>query len=201
MTPNESGPQYGAVRSAETDRDLVMRLQRGDQQALEQLYDRYAKTVYSIANRILRDSSEAEDIVQEIFLQVWRMPESFVVSEGGLSRWLAVVSRNRSIQTLRKRKPSTSTEDLFLVSSFNLAAHCELHLVAEKARLLMQELPLEHQRLLDMSFFQGLSHTEIATSLGYPMGTVKTRIRYALQSLRKSLRQQRTVGGLPPLSM
>lgn len=173
----------------ETDHDLVIRIQQGDQQALGLLYDRHSGLVYSIARRILNDPSEAEDVLQDIFLQIWHLPLTFVVAEEGLRRWLAVVTRNHSIHILRKKTPWVSTDDLVLISNFNLARHCEVNLVSERAKQLILDLPPEQQKLLNMSFFQGMTHSEIAEHVGYPMGTVKSRIRHALACLRKSLEQ------------
>jgi RNA polymerase sigma-70 factor (ECF subfamily) len=179
-----------AENPPDTDRDLVLKLQQGNQQALGLLYDRHSKLVYSIARRILYDPSDAEDVLQEIFLQLWRIPDSFVVRDSGFSSWLSVVTRNHAIQVLQKRKPLSFTDDLELVSAFNLATHCEVHLMSEKAEKLMLNLTTEERRLLDMAFFRGMTHSEIAESIGYPLGTVKTRIRHALSSLRTSLQQQ-----------
>ena len=98
------------------DAALLARVQNGNEQAMAVIYDRYGKIVYSIALRVLRDPASAEDILQEIFLQVWRNPSSFVSARGSLGGWLAVVTRNRSIDALRRKRPTDSVEDVVLSS-------------------------------------------------------------------------------------
>jgi len=167
------------------DASLLALVQRGDEQAMASLFDRYSKVVYSVALRVLRDPASAEDILQEIFMQVWRNPDSFVATRGSLGGWLAVVSRNRSIDQLRRKKPTDSVEDVALASPYNLADEAERNSLMEKARSAMTLLPKEQRKTLEMAFFDGLTHSEIAEMTGDPLGTVKTRIRSALTTLRK----------------
>ncbi len=150
------------------------------------LFDRYSKVVYSVALRVLRDTASAEDVLQEIFMQVWRSPGSFLETKGSLGGWLAVVARNRSIDTLRRRRPTDSVEDIALASPFNLADEAERNNMMERARAVILQLPVEQRKTLEMAFFDGLTHTEIAAMTGDPLGTVKTRIRSALLTLRKA---------------
>lgn len=168
------------------DAALLALVQRGDEGAMASLFDRYSKVVYSVALRVLRDPASAEDVLQEIFMQVWRNPESFVATRGSLGGWLAVVSRNRSIDALRRRKPMDSTDDIVLASPYNLGEEAERNAMIEKTRAVMVTLPSEQRKTLEMAFFDGLTHSEIAEMTGDPLGTVKTRIRTALQSLRKA---------------
>jgi RNA polymerase sigma-70 factor (ECF subfamily) len=149
------------------------------------LFDRYSKIVYSISLRVLRDTAAAEDVMQEIFMQIWRKPESFVSAKGSLGGWLTVVARNRSIDTLRRKRPSDQVEELNLASAFNLAEDSERNLLMERARAGVVKLPPEQRKTLEMAFFDGLTHAEIAEMTGDPLGTVKTRIRSALLTLRK----------------
>jgi len=150
------------------------------------LFDRYSKVVYSVALRVLRDPASAEDILQEIFMQVWRNPDSFTAARGSLGGWLAVVSRNRSIDALRRKRPTDSVDDIVLASSYNLAAEAERNSLMERARGVITQLPTEQRKTLEMAFFDGLTHSEIAEMTGDPLGTVKTRIRSALLTLRKA---------------
>ncbi len=150
------------------------------------LFDRYSKVVYSVALRVLRDTASAEDVLQEIFMQVWRSPGSFLETKGSLGGWLAVVARNRSIDTLRRRRPTDPVEEISLASSFNLAEEAERNNMMERARSVIVQLPVEQRKTLEMAFFDGLTHTEIAAMTGDPLGTVKTRIRSALLTLRKA---------------
>ncbi len=150
------------------------------------LFDRYSKVVYSVALRVLRDTASAEDVLQEIFMQVWRSPGSFLETKGSLGGWLAVVARNRSIDTLRRRRPTDPVEDIALASPFNLADEAERNNMMERARAVILQLPVEQRKTLEMAFFDGLTHTEIAAMTGDPLGTVKTRIRSALLTLRKA---------------
>ncbi len=150
------------------------------------LFDRYSKVVYSVALRVLRDTASAEDVLQEIFMQVWRSPGSFLETKGSLGGWLAVVARNRSIDTLRRRRPTDPVEDIALASPFNLAEEAERNNMMERARAVILQLPVEQRKTLEMAFFDGLTHTEIAAMTGDPLGTVKTRIRSALLTLRKA---------------
>ncbi len=168
------------------DATLLALVQRGDEPAMASLFDRYSKVVYSVALRVLRDPASAEDVLQEIFMQIWRSPDSFVATRGSLGGWLAVVSRNRSIDALRRKRPTESVDDIVLASSYNLGDEAERNSMMEKARAVMVELPLEQRKTLEMAFFDGLTHSEIAEMTGDPLGTVKTRIRSALLSLRKA---------------
>ncbi len=169
------------------DQELLRRIRLSDQDAMGVLFKRYGGAVFSVALRILRDPSQAEDITQEILFQLWRSSESFVHGRGSLGAWLVVVARNRSIDALRRRKPTDSVEDVILASPQNLASEAERDVMIEKVRSYMTSLPPEQQKSIELAFFQGLSHTEIATRTGDPLGTVKTRIRLALLSLRKAL--------------
>src|ERR1700712_5596048 len=111
--------------SSQDDSILLGLVQKGDEQAMASIFDRYSKVVYSVALRVLRDPSAAEDILQEIFMQIWRSPDSFIATRGSLGGWLAVVSRNRSIDVLRRRRPTESIDDMQFASSYNLAAEAE----------------------------------------------------------------------------
>jgi RNA polymerase sigma-70 factor (ECF subfamily) len=168
------------------DATLLALVERGDEGAMGSLFDRYSKVVYSVALRVLRDPAAAEDILQEIFMQVWRTPDSFTATRGNLGGWLAVVSRNRSIDALRRRRPTEQVEEFALASPYNLADEAERNSLIEKARGVMVSLPVEQRKTLEMAFFDGLTHSEIAEMTGDPLGTVKTRIRSALLSLRKA---------------
>jgi RNA polymerase sigma-70 factor, ECF subfamily len=165
---------------------LLKRVQQGDEQSLKSLYDRYASLVYSVAFRVLRNPASAEDVLQEIFLQIWLSSERFDMAEGTFSRWVAVVARNRSIDVLRRRRPADTLDGLILASSYNLANHAEHNLMCERARVLIAALPGEQQKVLEMAFFEGMSHSEIAAITGRPLGTVKSSIRNALLTMRKS---------------
>lgn len=172
--------------SVEQDSILLERVRRGDESAMAALYDRYSKIVFSVSLRVLRDAAAAEDVLQEIFMQVWRNPGSFLETKGSLGGWLAVVARNRSIDILRRRRPTDHVEEVSLASPFNLAEEAERNALMERARGALGQLPSEQRKMLEMAFFDGLTHTEIAEVTGDPLGTVKTRIRSGLLTLRKA---------------
>ena len=172
--------------STEDDSSLLALVQSGNEQAMASLFDRYSKLVYSVALRVLRDPAAAEDVLQEVFMQIWRNPGSFTAARGSLGGWLAIVARNRSIDTLRRKRPTVDVDDVPLASSFNLADEAERDSLMERARGVIQLLPSEQRKTLEMAFFDGLTHSEIAEMTGDPLGTVKTRIRSALLTLRKA---------------
>ena len=182
----ETGLINQQLPSVEDDASLLALVQRGDETAMAALFDRYSKVVYSVALRVLRDPASAEDVLQEIFMQIWRSPDGFIATRGSLGGWLAVVSRNRSIDTLRRKRPSEQVDDLNLASNCNLADEAERNVMIERARVVINQLPSEQRKTLEMAFFDGLTHSEISEMTGDPLGTVKTRIRSALLSLRKA---------------
>lgn len=182
----EMGLVNASPQPSQDDATLLALVRRGDEHAMASIYDRYSKIVYSVALRVLRDPASAEDVLQEVFLQVWRSPERFVAIRGSLGGWLTVVTRNRSIDALRRKKPYDTIDDLSLASQYDLAAEAERNTMAEKARVVIYKLPPEQRKTLEMAFFDGLTHSEIAEMTGDPLGTVKTRIRSALTTLRKA---------------
>lgn len=119
-------------------------------------------------------------------MQIWRNPDSFTAARGSLGGWLAIVSRNRSIDTLRRKRPTTDIDDVPIASSYNLADEAERNVLMERARGVIHKLPMEQRKTLEMAFFDGLTHSEISEMTGDPLGTVKTRIRTGLLTLRKA---------------
>jgi RNA polymerase sigma-70 factor, ECF subfamily len=191
MSDQQPNPMLGPERSTNRtifpgESTLLERVRGGDQSAMAEIFDRYGAAVYSVALRILKDSGQAEDVAQEIFLQVWRRPDQFVEGRGSLGGWLVVLARNRAIDVLRRKKPSDSIEDAILASPGDLASEVERAALTEKVRNALKSLPPEQKRSMELAFFEGLSHSEIAEKTGDPLGTVKTRIRLALITLRKA---------------
>ena len=183
--PDKATGSTGAAQVS--DETLLECVRANDPKAMADIFDRYGRMVYSVALRVLKDTGQAEDVMQEIFFQLWRNPNAFVRGRGSLGAWLVVVARNRSIDMLRRRKPSDSVEDVVLASNTNLASETERNAMMEKVRAILDTLPLEQQKSVELAFFEGLSHSEIAAKTGDALGTVKTRIRLALISLRKAL--------------
>lgn len=178
------GADSGGINS---DRSLMDRVRVREQGAMAEIFDRYAGLVYSVALSVLRDSGQAEDVAQEIFFQLWRSPDSFSSSRGSLGAWLLVVARNRAIDHLRQRRPGAPVDEVVIDSTTNLQNEAERSILMQRVRGFIGDLPQEQQQSLQMAFFDGLSHSEIAEKTGQPLGTVKTRIRSALTSLRKRL--------------
>jgi RNA polymerase sigma-70 factor, ECF subfamily len=168
------------------DLATVTAMKSGDQSALAELYDRYSSVVYAVALRVLGDAAEAEDVLQEVFLQLWRKPGAFDAARGNLGAWLAVITRNRAIDLLRRRKPETDIEDVIVSVAPDLAGDADRSRAAQKVRSVLGTMPAVQRSALEMAYFEGLSHSEIATKTGEPLGTIKTRIRAGLMMLRKA---------------
>src|SRR5215467_448489 len=153
------------------------------------LYDRYSSIVYSVALRVLADTGAAEDVLQEVFMQLWRNPGAFDSSRGNLAPWLAVIARNRAIDSLRRRQPETDIEDVVVSVEPDMAGDAERARAMEKVRNALGEMPAPQRSALEMAYFEGLTHTEIAAKTGEPLGTIKTRIRAGLLALRKAFQE------------
>lgn len=166
------------------DMRLVARIRAGDQQAMSELYDRYSRVVYAVALRVLQDTAAAEDVLQDIFLQLWRNPDAFDASRGSLAAWLSVIARHRSIDRLRKRRPELDIEECVIAGGPDLRDETERALVIEKIRGALAQMDPNQRYALELAYFQGLTHNEIAEKTGEPLGTIKTRIRSGLQQLR-----------------
>src|SRR5450755_5142105 len=158
MEPIEKNPM---TRDPGDEMRLVARIRAGDQHAMSELYDRYSKVVYAVALRVLQDVAGAEDVLQDIFLQLWRNPDAFDASRGSLGAWLAVIARHRSIDRLRKRRPETDIEDCVITSATDLGDETQRSLMIEKVRVVMEEMSPDQRNAMEMAFFQGLTHTEI----------------------------------------
>jgi RNA polymerase sigma-70 factor (ECF subfamily) len=169
------------------DAELLEAVARQDQAAMATLFDRYSRLVYSIALRVLREPDLAEDVMQEVLLQVWRQPGGFVSQRGSLGAWLAVVSRNRAIDVIRRRAHLTPLDELVVPEPRNLQRAVENKHLIDQVKGAVETLPQEQQTPLYMAYFEGLTHTEISERTGAPLGTVKTRIRSALTAVRRAL--------------
>jgi len=123
-------------------------------------------------------------------MQIWRNPDGFIATRGSLGGWLAVVSRNRSIDALRRKRPTDQIDDMALASPYNLANEAERNSMMEKARGVIYKLPAEQRKTLEMAFFDGLTHSEIAEMTGDPLGTVKTRTLAAMRRLQRILTER-----------
>lgn len=185
-------PTADATRLAADDRAALERMARGDQAGLAELYDRHGRLVYSLVLRIVRDQGDAEDVTQEVFTQAWRQASRFQADRGTVAAWLVTLARTRAIDVWRKRRvrpqlmdeaapPDRSDEgplqDLRLVTDEQ----------ASSIRQALHRLPTLQRTAIELAFFDGLTHTEIASELELPLGTVKTRVRQGLLRLRDHL--------------
>jgi RNA polymerase sigma-70 factor (ECF subfamily) len=165
---------------------------RGDHDALAELYDRHARLVYSLALRIVRDQGDAEDIVQEVFAQAWRQAGRYQASRGSVIAWLLNLTRSRAIDRLRGRRsrPEAAGDPVELQLP-DLAQPIDEVLAlsgqATQIRAAVQELSVLQRIAIELAFYEGLTHVEIAERLELPLGTVKTRIRQGLLKLKDRL--------------
>ncbi len=174
-------------QAASRDAQLVSAVCSGDQRAMARIYDLYSSLVYSVALRVLGETAAAEDLLQEIFMQLWRTPAAFDARRGSLPAWLAVITRHRAIDSLRKRRPQSDVAEIVVASHADLAGETERSRVLQKVRETLGGMPQGQRTALEMAFFDGLTHAEIAAKTGEPLGTIKTRIRAALTTLRQAL--------------
>jgi len=175
------------INATPSDLALVTAIRSADQSAMAALYDRYSSIVYSVALRVLQDAGAAEDVLQDIFMQLWRNPGAFDATRGNMAAWLAVISRHRAIDVLRRRRPENDIEDVIVSVEPDLANETDRSRAMAKIRGALQIMATPQRSALEMAYFEGLTHSEIAEKTGEPLGTVKTRIRAGLISLRKVL--------------
>jgi RNA polymerase sigma-70 factor (ECF subfamily) len=183
-----------------TDAALMDRILQRDSSALEALYDRYGRPVYSLVLRISQQPASAEEIVQDVFLQLWRSAERFESSRGPLEPWLFTIARNRALDFLRlKREKQRRREDsvdsdvpFSAVARPDLEGDIDRSRRAEKVRALMSSLPSAQRRAIELAYFEGMSHSEISAAMGEALGTVKSWIRGGLLRLRESLEEARS---------
>jgi RNA polymerase sigma-70 factor, ECF subfamily len=168
-----------------SDLALVTAVRAGDESAMAALYDRYSSIVYSVALRVLQDTGAAEDVLQDIFMQLWRKPAAFDASRGNMAAWLAVIARNRAIDALRRRRPESDIEEVVVSVQPDLASDADRTRAMDKVRGALETMPAAQRSALEMAYFEGLTHSEIAEKTGEPLGTIKTRIRTGLLVLRK----------------
>ena len=169
-----------------SDAEIIARIYSGDEGAMALLYDRYSHLVYAVALRVLSDGSAAEDILQDVFMQLWRNAQTFNASRGSLAAWLAVIARNRAIDQLRKKRPEVEAAETVIAVDRDLENTTERNQMIEKVRTVLAGMPAEQRAPLEMAFFDGLTHVEIAGKTGQPLGTIKTRIRSGLSAVRKA---------------
>jgi RNA polymerase sigma-70 factor (ECF subfamily) len=165
------------------------RLVQRDQAALSALYDRYAGMLTSVLNRVLHDTQAAEEILQDIFFQLWNSPSRFDASRGSLPGWLMVIARNRAISRLRRHNPAAGDELLenTVLLPFNLETAVSRQQLVDRVKRAMENLPEEQRAAVELAYFEGLTHSEIAERTGDPLGTVKTRLRSGVETLKKNL--------------
>ena len=162
---------------------LIRRMTSGDTNALAEIYDLFAGLVNGLALRILRDRTEAEDVVQEVFVQVWRQADRFDPGRGSPEAWICTMARTRALDRLRRRA-SRREEPNDAAAPPSEAPRTEEAIAVRKALL---TLSADQRRALELAYYEGLTQTEIADRLGEPLGTIKTRIRTAMIRLRDVL--------------
>ena len=157
-----------------------------DADAFEALYDKYSRLVYGVAFRVLADAAAAEDVTQGVFLKIWRSPDAF--RGGNLEGWLVRVARNAAIDVVRARTARPEVEfPASLPGEETLEETAFAKLENERVRRAVAELAEGERALIELGFFGGVTHQELARRTGIPLGTVKTRMRTALRKLRAML--------------
>jgi RNA polymerase sigma-70 factor (ECF subfamily) len=198
MTANVETEPNLELKSA-TDTDLIGRVSEGDAKALEVLYDRYSRVVYSFALRIVSDPQLAEELLQEVFFRAWQQGSAFKAARGSFITWLLSITHNMAIDEVRKRRRRPQRADNEEPEAVLAAVADEGQDVEEEVWLLslrttiadaLRDLPRAQREAIELAYFQGLTQREIAERLGEPLGTIKTRMRLGIQKLREQLGDQ-----------
>src|SRR5262245_9919189 len=196
LNPNDpgSGGRLGTPRAAE-DGALLRRIAARDQVALGELYDRYGGMPLALASRVLGSPGEAEEVVQETFLQAWDRARTYDPGRSSVSTWLVLLGRSRAIDRLRKRRAGERAgESLRRETSPHASPSGPADVLfrerRERIRQELASLPPEQRDVLEMAFYEGLTQTEIAERTGIALGTVKTRTLLAMKKLRAALRAE-----------
>ena len=182
------------------DRELLARVARGDVAALRALYDQHASRAITIAFRILRNREEAEDVVQETFLEVWRRSAQFDPGRGGAVAWVVTIARSRAIDRLRARtiagrtiaSASEDADGLLSVPPPSPALETERRRDERRVAAALGALPPAQRRTIELAYFEGLSQSEIAAKTASPLGTVKMRVKLAMSKLAELLGDEKT---------
>ena len=172
---------------------LVLRVAERDQLAMTALYDASYRIVFGLLLRILNEPSIAEEVLLDVYMQVWRQADSYDEGRGSPLAWMLTIARSRAIDRLRSSRQESSKRDLFdsledrARSDVDLEAAAEIAEMQAKVRAALSELPIEQREVIELAYFSGLSHSEIALQLSQPLGTVKTRTRLGMMKLRTTL--------------
>jgi RNA polymerase sigma-70 factor (ECF subfamily) len=175
--------------------ELIRRAGTGDPRALGQLYDQTSRLVYGLAQRILANFADAEEVTSDVYSYVWRSASTFDESRGSALSWLMVLTRSRALDRVRARAQSSrrlqsiDAASTVPASGANAEAAASLSERSGLVRRALEDLPPEQRELLELAYFGGLSHVELAAQSGLPLGTVKTRIRMGMTKLRARLAQ------------
>jgi RNA polymerase sigma-70 factor (ECF subfamily) len=182
-----------SAATAAADRATLERIARGDQDAVGELYDRHSRLVYSLALRIVRDQRDAEEVVQEVFAQAWQQSGRYDSARGSVVGWVLNLTRSRAIDRVRGRRarPEAPADGAVLLDLPDGGPAADEQLAsadqAAAVRAALEALPFLQRTAVELAFYEGLTHTEIADRLDQPIGTVKTRIRQGLMKLRSQL--------------
>jgi RNA polymerase sigma-70 factor, ECF subfamily len=189
-----------ASMSVVADRELVLAASRGDERAIALLYDRYAGALYAVAYRVTGERADAEEVVLEAFTQAWRVASRFDASRGSVAAWLTMMARSRALDLVRGRSRRGRAEEGARLADPDLApamgrwggetdpsGGVDLDERGRRVREALAALSEPQREAVELAYYQGLSHTEIAERLNQPLGTVKTRVRSAMQRLRDVL--------------
>jgi RNA polymerase sigma-70 factor (ECF subfamily) len=188
-------PTLSGAPEKTSDRVLLGRVATGDVAALRLIYEAHAPRAMAIARRILRSVEEAEDIVQETFLELWRRAPQFDGRRGGLVAWIVTIARSRAIDRLRAAGTAgraidgaSNVPDIHPSGPPSPAEHTEQRICEAKVAQALATLPAEQRRTIQLAYFDGLSQTEIAARTGSPLGTVKMRVKLAVEKLKALLK-------------
>jgi RNA polymerase sigma-70 factor (ECF subfamily) len=180
------------------DQTLLRLIAQAQQDALSELYDRYNRLVYSMAVNAVGENLLAEEITQDVFLRIWNKAETYSAQKGKVITWVASIARYRSIDAIRSQKARPEGHSVAWdiegssdnPNHLNIEERVELTERQQRVRQAVAQLPEEQRQALAYAYFQGHTHREIAEVLGEPLGTIKTRIRLAMQKLRQSLAEE-----------
>jgi RNA polymerase sigma factor (sigma-70 family) len=190
--PGDRTERGAGIAADDADRDVLGRISTGELDALEELYDRYRTMAYSIALRITTDAALAEDVVQDAFLGAWRNSNRYVEGRGSVKTWLLSIVHHRAVDAVRRRRPTTELPDRETTPPAALTIpdiwpEVAGRLDRESVRAALAGLADPQREALELAYFGGLTQQEIAARTGAPLGTVKSRMRLGLLSMRRAL--------------